>query len=114
MKKYLLGVIALFAIVVAGSAFVKGGTAAKQDKSSLYFYRYTALSHQQGDIEERTNYVRAEESCDEGDRVCGVYLPTDQGLGNPPSISDFNTVVSDLWASEQANSPTIDEIVMKE
>lgn len=110
IKKY---AFALVAMVIAIGSF----TLMSFKKSAVqnsYFYEYTSSSTSQLDIENINNYKRSEQSCEPGSHVCGVNLPTDTGLGNSPNTSEFNSVKSQLWASEQSGEAESELIQMKD
>lgn len=113
MKKYFL-VMLTIAAVVAASAFTFQKPKEKEKGNFSYFYQYTSGSHLKEDIQNRLNYERASESCDDGGNVCGVFLATDEGANQPPDADEFSAVADDLWDSQNSGSATILAIVMKD
>lgn len=118
-KKAWLSAIASLVLLIAISftfAF-KSADPIKADTGKRvvqYFYRYTSSSTSQTDIQNIANYQRSNLSCDGANHICGVYLATDKPLGQQPIASQFNTVKSDLWLSEQAAAPTLPTISMRD
>lgn len=112
MKKFIIkNAMALVALAIAGTTLMSFGLAEAQ---TSFFYEYTSNSTTQNDIEDINNYERAEPSCEPGEHVCGVNLPTNTGDGNIPVQLEFDAVSSQLWASEQAGEPATPQISMKE
>lgn len=113
MKKYIAG-ISLLILVVLATAFTVTPQKDNTENTNSYFYRYTSTSHTQAAIENRLNYARSTITCNDGEHVCGVYLPNNAELDEPPSENDFNAVVNDLWSSEVAGSAASPDIIMKD
>ncbi|GGH29839.1 hypothetical protein FAZ19_21775 [Sphingobacterium alkalisoli] len=103
--------LAAMAIAATSLTMMSFETSAVQ---TSYFYEYTSNSTNQSDIEDINNYQRSEASCEPGEHVCGVNLPTNTGNGNAPAPTEFDAVKSQLWAAEQAGSTTNPQISMKE
>ncbi|MBB6498972.1 hypothetical protein [Pedobacter cryoconitis] len=118
-KKAWLSAIASLVLLIAISftfAFKSADTskAITGKKVLQYFYRYTSSSTSQADIQNIANYQRSNLSCDGANHVCGVYLATDKPQGQQPVATQFNAVKSDLWLSEQAATPTLSSISMRD
>lgn len=108
-------IIPLFAIAlglvlaVATSGFKE----APIEGQNPYFYEYVGTDFTQQKIEDPDNYIRSAISCSGSYDVCGVFLTTDQGLGNPADPTDFNSQQSNLWLSQQ-NHTSVDVNVSME
>lgn len=103
----------LVALGIAASSYTLMSFGMSEVQTS-FFYEYTSSSTSQSDIEDVNNYERSEPSCEPGEHVCGVNLPTNTGDGNSPDLAEFNAVASDLWVAEQTGSTTNPQIFMKE
>lgn len=110
MKNYAFALVAM--VIALGSFSLMSFK--KSEVQTSYFYEYTSSSTSQLDIENINNYQRSEQSCEPGDHVCGVNLPSNTGLGNPPNTAEFDAVKSQLWASEQSGEAQTDQIQMKD
>ena len=109
IKKLALGLL-VAAFAFGFSAF----TSTNSNKKTGNFYRYQPVTYTELAIKDHTNYIRSEESCDDGEHVCGVYLATDNPASNPNS-SEFNAVKDDIWQSELDQTSAIEGlIVMKQ
>lgn len=78
-----------------------------------FFYEYVGTDFSQNNIQEPGNYIRATGSCSGFDDVCGVFLTTDQGLGNPADASDFSSEKQSLLASQKNHIAADDNISMQ-
>lgn len=111
--KFNLGLVVLllgFGLVVMQSAF----TAPKETKNvSGYLFRYKLNSYTKLQVENIANYERSNESCPNGEHVCGVYLATDQPLSSQPDADEFDAAKEQLWDSEVNKLPEIPTIIMR-
>jgi hypothetical protein len=108
MKRLLFGLL-LLATVGAVFAFAKPEK--KHGTVNPVFYRYTLSTYSEPQIKDYLNYVRATESCNDGIHVCGVFLDTDNGLGNPPDATEFDAVKNGLWNSEVNHESTDQDLI---
>lgn len=106
--------VAALAIAVSYGLMSFGEGKQSSDSQTGYFYEYTSSSTDREDIENINNYQRSSVSCEGDEHVCGVLLPTDNGLGNPPLQTEFDPLVDDLWNSEQSGSATHPQVIMKD
>lgn len=90
--------IALGMVLAVATSGFKEAPKANQNP---YFYEYAGSDFSEQKIEDPDNYIRSGLSCSGSYDVCGVFLSTDQGLGNPADPSDFSNELSNLWTSQQ-------------
>ena len=115
VRKLTFGMVTVL-LAVAGitsmSSFTHSGEG--NDSHNLgAFYRYKLTTYTESQIKSPGNYERAEASCSGTQNVCGVYLDTDNGTSSQPDVSEFNDIKNDLWSSQQAHSPALSEIAMR-
>jgi hypothetical protein len=106
MKKLIIPALAI-AFAFASSAFT-----AKRGTSS--FYLYTQSTFTQSQVQDISNYVAADNSCSDGDNVCGVQLTTAHTDGTTPVASEFNAEKGNLWLSQENSTPEDSNISMQE
>ena len=97
------------ALAMATSAFKE----APKANVNQYYYEYLGPDFTQANIQDADNYTRTSLSCSGTHNVCGVFLSVDEGIGNPPDPTDFSTEKSNLWTSQQNQSPADPNIKMK-
>lgn len=110
MKKYVLGVSAImFAIALAF-----GISSYKTTEVDSYFYQFNGDPTNESQVKDASEYTRVASACssDQG-TLCGIFLPTDEGLGNPPLTSEFDPNQSQLWNSAQSEVATSSIIEMR-
>ncbi len=78
-----------------------------------YFYEYVGSDFSQKKIEDPGNYIRATNGCSGSYDVCGVFLTSDEGIGNPADPSDFSSELGNLWLSQQNHSAASQNVTMQ-
>lgn len=108
----MLVVIAGLVLALGASAFI---SPKKQQTAPFtgYFYKYKLSVYDESNIRNINNYERSNDACSPGVHVCGVLLPTNQTLGQPPVSGEFSSVEDDLWNSEDAGSAQTPDISMR-
>jgi hypothetical protein len=96
-------------LALATSGFKEGPS----KNTNQYYYAYDGPDFTKTNIQEAGNYTRTTLSCSGTHNVCGVFLSVDEGTGNPPDPTDFSTESSNLWTSQQTQSPADLNIKMK-
>lgn len=97
------------ALAMATSAFKE----VPKGNQNAYYYEYQGPDFTKTNIQDAGNYTRTTLSCSGTHNVCGVFLSVDEGTGNPPDPTDFSTESSNLWTSQQNQSPADLNIKMK-
>ncbi len=107
-----LAFIMAFTIAVGVSAFKKPEKV-KAKTTSGYFYKYKLSVYDATNLQTIGNYERSNDACSPGSHVCGVFLPSDATLGDPPNSGEFSNVVSTILDSEAAGSAQSGDISMR-
>ena len=103
-----------FVIAVALVGITSAFKDAPKKTLDSYFYQFKdGLAYTQTNIENSENYERSNDACQSGSNVCGVLLPSDATLGDPPDGTEFSTESGNLWLSQQAHSPQNGNIKMR-
>jgi hypothetical protein len=110
MKKYILS----FSAIMLAIALAWGTSSYKTPKVNSYFYQFNGDPTNETQVKSASEYTRVTTACSsDAGSLCGIYLPTDEGLGNPPSTSDFNPNQSQLWTSAQSGTAAASNIEMR-
>lgn len=103
-----------FVIAVALVCITSSFKDASKTKAGPYFYKYTSSNYSPTEIQKIDNYKRSDDDGCPGDTdVCGVLLPSDEGVNNPPVSAEFASESSNLVNSEANHAPANSNIIMQ-
>lgn len=118
IKSIIFGLAALvvaFGLVFSMSAFKNHHSNEPQAKRAGHFYKYIGPDYSETEIRDYTNYERSENTCEDGENLCGVFLPSDPSGTDQPVQSELDAVANNLWISQDTgNSVDAENILMKE
>lgn len=118
LKKFSLGLAALclaFGLVFSLSAFKSNNSNEPQAKRAGHFYKYIGPDYSETEIRDYSNYERSENTCEDGENLCGVFLASDPSGTDQPVEAELDAVADNLWISQDTgNSVDLENILMKE
>jgi hypothetical protein len=114
--KKIMGAVAAVALVFTTlftfafkSVAHKNATLAKR---AGFFYQYNGPNYSEEEIRKVANYERSENSCEDGENLCGVILSSDPSGTDQPVTSELNAIADELWASQQNGSSINQDVIL--
>jgi hypothetical protein len=114
--KKIMGAVAAIALVLTTVFTFAFKSVAHKNAASAkragFLYQYNGPNYSEEEIRKVANYERSENSCEDGENLCGVILTSDPSGTDQPVPSELNAIADELLASQQNGSSVDQDVIL--